>query len=282
MTTGTNGHVAVWPGGDGNEAYLDKTLRFNDIELSLDESVNFRILWRLWLRAFIVSGVVWAVFAVPGVVLMFSDAGSVLGGGASSGGGTVLVTVGTIPGVIMFWLILLLSKLPEPIAEWRVLLADRAAGADSVYSQISGTLWHRQLPVNWRVRRIRTGFGPSNVSNRLVVQDRTYTAYISVFPYGTSLYLGWMMWRTRRGTTLIGRFVADVFSGMGNGQDLERQMMRTERPRAMREAVHAACREGLMVAHEGRQVPVEYGFPQGLPQIEPDELGSAPVPVPRS
>lgn len=236
----------------------------------------------MWLRAFIVSGVVCVVFAVPSIVLLVADPASVFGGGASSGGGgSALLAVGGILGTIMFWLILLFSKLPEPIAEWRVLLADRAAGADSVYSQISGTLWHRQLPVHWRVPRIRTGFGPSNVSNRLVVQDGTYTAYISVFPYGTSLYLGWMMWRTRRGTTLIGRFVADVFSGMGNGQDLERRMMRTERPRAMREAVHAACREGLMVAHEGRQVPVEYGFPQGLPQIESDELGSAPVPVPR-
>src|SRR6266568_96538 len=267
------------PGSNGNDAYLSKTLRYNDIELGFDESVNGRTLFRLWLRAFIASFVVWFVFFFLGLIIALNTPGFGLGGDPSAGSGVgTLFSVGTLLSFVIFWIILLFSKLPEPIAEWRVLLADRGDRADSVYSHISGTLRERQLPIGYGVRRIRTGLGPRNVSNRLVLADRSYTAYVSVFNYGTSLYLGWMMWRSRRGTTLIGQYVIDVIEGMAGRRDPERVMLRSERPRAMREAVHAACREGLFAAVEGVDVPLNYGFPQGLPPIEEAELGPAPVP----
>jgi hypothetical protein len=265
--------------GGADDAYLEKMLRYNEIELGFDESVGLRVLWHLWLRAFIAAFVPWAVFALFAAISGVSDFSSTggQGGGGSSAG--VLFALGDLIGFVIFWVVLLLSKVPEPIAEWRVLLPDRGAKADSVYSHISGTLRERQSPIGWRVRRIRTGFGSHNISNRLVMQEGTYTAYVSVFSYGTSLYLGWMMWRSRRGAGLVKQFLVDLIEGMAGRQDLERQMMRTERPRAMREAIHAACREGLYTAAEGRDVPLNYGFPQGLPQIEDGDFGPAPIPV---
>jgi hypothetical protein len=97
---------------------------------------------------------------------------------------------------------------------------------------------------------------------------------VSVFGYGTSLYLGWMMWRSRRGYLLIGKYLADLVNGMLGRIDPETVILRTERPRAMREAVHAACREGLYVAIQEQNVPVAFGFPHGLPPID----GTGPVP----
>lgn len=278
MTPGNE--TPPWTVSDDDSAYLEKILRYRPIELSLDESVSLRTLFQLWLRAAIVSGVVWFVFFVLGLIVGLAGAGS---GEDSSldlftGGALALVNTGIVLGFVVFWLTLLVTRLPEPIAEWRVLLPGRADKADSVYSKISGTLWRRQIPVGWRMRRIRAALGAAGVSSRLALQDRYYTAYVSVFPYGTSLYLGWMMWRSRRGTGLIRQFLADIAVGMAGGRDPERQMMRTERARAMREAVHAACREGLVVAAEGLDVPVGYGFPHGLPPIEEDELQVAPVP----
>lgn len=78
---------------------------------------------------------------------------------------------------------------------------------------------------------------------------------MTVFGYGTSLYLGWMMWRSRRGATLVGRFIVDLLIGITGRQDPVELMLRTERPRAMREAIHAVCREGLHVAVEGAPTP---------------------------
>jgi hypothetical protein len=244
-------------------------LRYNQIELGFDETVGWRVLLGLWLRAAFASVLVFAAFAILTFITGFASASLSI----------ILLVLGCIIGFAVYWIVLLLSKLPEPIAEWRVLLPDRGDKADSVYSHISGTLRERQSPIGWRVRRIRIGFGQHNISNRLVMQDGTYTAYVSVFRYGTSLYLGWMMWRRRRGSTLIKQFVVDLIEGMAGQRDLERLMMRTERPRAMREAIHAACREGVYAAAEGRDVPLHYGFPQGMPQIEDGDFGAAPLPV---
>jgi hypothetical protein len=44
----------------------------------------------------------------------------------------------------------------------------------------------------------------------------------------------------------------------------------------MREAVHAVCREGLVVAIENRMVPVEFGFPHGMPLVDGSNIPTAP------
>jgi hypothetical protein len=254
-----------WRGGDGNAAYLDKTLRHHPMELSLDDSVSWSTLRSLWIRGFVVSVGVWTLFAVV----------SLLTGGLSSGAG--LFAFGTLLSFLAFWVVVLFSRLQEPIAEWRVLLADRGDAMDATYSQIRGTLRDQGVPIEPVARRMRTGFGSAHVSDRLVLTEGAYIAHVSVFDYGRSLYLGWMMWRVRPGAALIGRFLSDVIGGILGRTDLVGLMLRTERPRAMREAVHAACRQGLVVAVEGRDVPWSYGFPDGLPPIEDSPVVGQPA-----
>jgi hypothetical protein len=260
--------IPGWRGGDGNAAYLDKTLLHQRIELSLDDTVSTRTLGMLFLRALFAYFLFWIVFFF---LILFAFA---VGG---ESGATGVATVGFIISDIVFWLVLLLSRLTEPIAEWRVLLEDRTNSAESTYSQIAGSLRARQIPLAHTVRRMPTGIGPRHVSNRLVLTEDAYSAYVSVFGYGTSLYLGWMMWRSRRGYVLIGKYLVDLVNGMLGRTDPETIMLRTERPRAMREAVHAACREGLYVAIEGQNIPVSFGFPNGLPPI--DDAGPPPPPI---
>ncbi|WP_322751499.1 MULTISPECIES: hypothetical protein [unclassified Frankia] len=263
-------HIPGWRGGDGNGAYLDKTLRHQPIELSLDDSVSGSTLRSLFGRALGASFFSWLIFGFLSLFVLVTGSESAAAG---------IGTLGAIVAGIVFWVVLLLSRLTEPIAEWRVLLEDRTASAESTYSQIAGSLRVRQIPLARTVRRMYTGIGAGNVSNRLVLTEGHYSAYVSVFGYGTSLYLGWMMWRSRRGYALIGKFLADLVNGMLGRIDPETIMLRTERPRAMREAVHAACREGLYVAIEGQDVPIAFGFPHGLPPIDaagptpPDPLG---------
>lgn len=285
MTPGNDGPVATWPPGDGNGAYLDKTLRYLPVELGMAEGVGWRTLLQLWLRAFVCSTLVWLLFVLIAGLVALGDSGSSSSSGYYSsssgssglGAAVTLYVIGGLIGFVVFWGVLLVTKLTEPIAEWRVLLADRGDRAESAYSHIFGVLWRRQFPLRWRVRRIHTG--SNSVSNRLVVCHGPYTAYVSVFAYGSSLYLGWTMWRSRRGVALVGQFFKDLVQGLTGRHDMEREMMRTEPVRAMREAVHAACREGLLVAAEGQWVPTEYGFPQGLPPLEELDFAEAPVPV---
>jgi hypothetical protein len=248
-----------WRGGDGNAAYLDKTLLHGGMEISLDDRVSARAIGILAVYALAAGVLSFVPFFFLGLVLLVVGGGSVF---------FALLVIGWIVSVVVFWVVLLGAKVPEPISEWRVLLDARTEHAESVYSKISGTLAHRGIPLNVTRRRIRTGLRPDQVSNRLVINDGPYVAYISVFRYGSSLYLGWMMWRSRRGFGLIKQYVSDLVLSITGRADTELLMLRTERPRAMREAVHAACREGLVVAIDQTLVPVEFGFPLGLPPIE--------------
>lgn len=278
-----------WRGGDGDAAYLDKTLRHTAMEVSLDESITWRAMFSIWFRAALIA---WAFLFFFLFIGLLASGGSVFtqfvepGAG---GAGPALAMVGFFGCPIVFWVIFLFSKRDDPVGEWRVLLADRAPAAGSVYSHIVGRLRDRRMPIAAYTRRSPSGFG--TVSNRLVLVDGYYQVYVSVFEYGTSLYLGWMMWRSRRGVVLLARFVQDTLTGMIGGLDAVNLMLRTERPRAMREAVHAVCREGLHVAVERIEVPISYGFPQGLPPIEqlpvdgagfagPQQQFAAPQPFP--
>lgn len=260
-----------WQGGDGNAAYIDKTLRYMPVETSLDETVGGRVLYQIWKRAAFVS-------VLAGLFTIFITSLSGSSSSSRSRSGDVLgVDIATTAVVmfVVFMVVFLLIRLPEPIGEWRVLLTDRADTADSVYSQIAGTLNRRAMPIRVYFRRINNGFGRGS-NNRLVLREGHYTAYVSVFAYGTSLYLGWTMWRSRLSIVLLLQWIQDTVDGFFNRNDPERKMMQTERPRAMREAVHAVCREGLVVAIEARTVPPEYGFPQGMPPVDGSSIPTAP------
>ncbi|TDB75298.1 hypothetical protein E1264_40045, partial [Actinomadura sp. KC216] len=268
---GGGGWAAAGPRG-GDIAYRTQSLKFVPMELSLDESVPWRSLRSLFMRAFIVSFAVYLPFfflAFIGFVVWLGSQGGSGFEDSDGSSGTGLMSMGWLGVFIasaVFWLVLLLSQTEEPIAEWRTLLENKAAAADSAYAAIYGSLARRRIPVNVTAMRIRSDIlAPEVVNNRLVIVERHYSAYVSVFAYGTSLYVGWMMWRNRRGYLLIGTFIKDLVGSILGRSGLINQMLRTERVRATREAVHSAVREGVEVAVQGIEVPLAATFGQDLP-----------------
>ncbi|CAL9556180.1 hypothetical protein SUDANB1_04536 [Streptomyces sp. enrichment culture] len=266
-----NGYTSLpgWRGGDANAAYLDKNLRHTPVETHLDDSVSWRQLLQLFVYAILASFLAFLPPLFFGLLLLV---------GGSGEGFAVMIALAYIASGVAFWVILLGMRLTEPIAEWRVLVADRSGSLDSAYVSIAGTLARRSIPVDRAERLIATGLGREQVRNRLVLSEGKCQVYVSVFSYGTSLYLGWQMWRSRRGYVLIGGFVSDLLASVMGRLSPERIMMRTEGVRAMREAVHAACREGLATAVDQVVVPVTYAFPQGLPPVQAEQAKSAPTP----
>lgn len=265
-----SGHeVEELPGrhrGDSDAAYLDKTLLHREGEVSFDDAVHWKVLLTVWLRAAVVAFGVLLLFGFIGLMALAGDPGSGLG----------IMGIGLQIAMIAFVAVFLASKVSEPVGEWRVLLPDRGVHAESAYAEIARVAQEGRLPVVPVFRRIRTGGRDPRVTHRMALRDGSYVAYLSVFAYGTGLYVGWVMWRDRRGTELVRQFVSDFVRGFG-GTDTERVMMRAEPPRAMREALHAAARAGVYVAVDGRAVAPGAAFPHGFPQIEEDT--AAPVPV---
>jgi len=273
--------IPGWDGGDGNSAYLDKTLRHEPVETVLDDRVSGRTVFQLWARAAVVSFLTFVVFVIPGVISLLSDnpfEGS--SGDVGTGGAAFFLLSAPWAGFLVFVIVLLLSKLTEPIAEWRVLLHDRDDTA-SAYSKIREVVAQRRFPFGWSDSWTASGPADRDVAMRLVLSQDDCTAHISVFRYGTSLYLGWQMWRTRSGARLIWQYLSDIVGSVTGRSGLQWAMQRTAKIRAMREAVHAACREGLIVAIEREQVPLSAGFPDGrLPQVEYQKTvpGTPPAP----
>lgn len=275
--------AAAGPGG-GDTAYRTQSLKYTPIELSLDESVPFQVLFRLWLSAVVVSWIVFMIFVLLWLFTGGAKSSSTDAFGNSNGPNIALLSVGALISFIMFWVVLLFSRIPEPIAEWKVLLEGKSAAAESAYAAIYGSLARRRIPVNAVPARVRSDvLTPEIVNNRLIISERGYVAYATVFAYGTSLYVGWTMWRNRMGAQLIWTFIKDMIGGMFGRSSVINQMLRTEKVRAMREAVHSAVREGVEVAIQGVEVSIVSTFGYEIPIQDltvPTPSPSAPTPQP--
>jgi hypothetical protein len=275
--------AAAGPGG-GDTAYRTQSLKYTPVELSLDESVPFMTLFRLWLSAVVVSWIVFMIFVLLWLFTGGAKSSSTDAFGNSNGPNIALLSVGALISFIMFWVVLLFSRIPEPIAEWKVLLEGKSAAAESAYAAIYGSLARRRIPVNAVPARVRSDvLTPEIVNNRLIISERGYVAYATVFAYGTSLYVGWTMWRNRMGAQLIWTFIKDMIGGMFGRSGVINQMLRTEKVRAMREAVHSAVREGVEVAIQGVEVSIVSTFGYEIPIQDltvPTPSPSAPAPQP--
>jgi hypothetical protein len=252
---------------DGDSTYLEKTLRHVPTDLLLDDSTGQELVRSQWRRSTKLAFGVFVVFFVLWIATGFSDADDVHD--AMLGTGIFI----TIIVFVVHWLIFLNREKQEAISEWYTLLGGRADAADSVYSHIVGRLRDRKLPIqNHLVTRTLTEFG--SLGNRLVLAQDHYYVYITAFSYGTSLYLGWTMWRVRKGSDLL----RQNNNPQSNGLDPITRILQLEQLKAMREAVHAVCREALHTAVKEITVPESYGFPAGMPAIENPPYRRAPRP----
>jgi len=221
---------------DADSLYLQKTLRHEPMELALDDSVSPRTFRILMARA-------WLVWAAVFIVLGFFG-----GLRAASGAGLSLLGVAFLASIAAFWVVLLTSKVTEPIGEWRTLLADRAGQSEYYYRMINAVLRRRRLPITPRLRSIQLSTEGRPVKHTIELSENEYQTYATVFPYGTSLYVGWQMWRRRSGAQVVKRALVDLVKGA----DLVTVMLRTDRARAVREAVHLACREAVYAPADER------------------------------
>jgi hypothetical protein len=266
-TTTTGAALAQQPGSadpspfDADAAYLRQTLRHEPMELSLDDSVSLRTLALLLVRAYLAWVIVFFALGIFGIYEV------------AHGGGQALLYLGFFASVVVFWVVLLGSKVTEPIGEWRTLLANRAGQAETYYRIITAVLKRRQLPITPQLRRIQLSAQGAPVKHTIVLSENEYQSYVTVFPYGTSLYVGWQMWRRRSGAQLIKRALVDRVTAAG----LVTAMLRTDRARAVREAVHLACREAVYASvDEGLWADAQQ---LQLPAVEQESALLAPQPA---
>lgn len=179
-------------------------------------------------------------------------------------GGTGSGTRGFISFVwIVAFLVYLLMRIPVSLSEWKTLIEGRGPQAQDVFGHVAHTLRRRRAPVDsLTVRQLSQPGHPRR--DYLQIRHGILSGYVTCFPYGTDLYVGWTLW-WRFSPLHYALMVAgrrwQVYTGRGTEMHL---LYRYDVAKAMREALHAAVGDAVDAARGLRRleplpadVPVE-------------------------
>jgi hypothetical protein len=172
-------------------------------------------------------------------------------------GNPALITLAVTIAVIG-WVASLLQPAQEVIAEYDLLLEDRADAHEEAYDWIVQTLAARQSP--WRARTSTVGEMP--VLRLVAGQDR---GMVFVQPLGVDLFVSWTVWRSRSPALLIGHMFRDLV------QPALTATVHASLTAARCEVLHSVVREGVQAAilH-----PVK---PETVDDLPPPDRTTGPV-----
>ena len=179
-------------------------------------------------------------------------------------GGTGSDTRGFVSFVwIVAFVVYLLTRIPVSLSEWKTLIEDRGPHAQDVFGHVAHTLRRRRVPVDSiSVRQLSQPGHPRR--DYLQVRHGILSGYVTCFPYGADLYVGWTLWwrisPLHYAVMAAGRRW-QIWTGRGTELHL---LYRYDVAKAMREALHAAVGEAVDAARGLRpleplpaDVPVE-------------------------
>ncbi len=153
---------------------------------------------------------------------------------------------------VLFWLI----PVPALLTQWSLLVQHRAGAAGTAFAYIDAAFRRHETPLD--LLQART-LSPPGEGRReyLELRQGRFAGYISCFPHGNDLYVGWTYWLRlsplRWFLMIIGRKIQEY---TGRGSDLY-QTLRFESARATVAAMHDAVLEGIdsATAEQDPQAP---------------------------
>ena len=162
----------------------------------------------------------------------------------------VIYLLSVIVLLLVFWLL----PVPALLGQWSRLLSFQAPAAKTALDCVAGALDHHATPSDKLGIRL---ISPPGEGRRHYLELRRgyFAGYVSCFPHGHDLYVGWTFWiqvsPLRVLLMRIGRRVQD-YTGCGNDMY---QTLRFESARATVAAIHACTLEGVDVATGGSRSP---------------------------
>jgi hypothetical protein len=271
-----------------NQTYIGNRLMFSrhgEVEANFANVVSGGMIWGHLKSVLATQLVLWVIgLAILIPMSLFNAVRSF--GTQTTSAGTVLVGLVFTGLSIVLLISAFRGQLQQPMSEWELLLDDRSLSSDSAYAAISMALQRRAVPAAVYAQRITQDVTTGAIGNYLVVRARPYVVYVSVLPYGTSLYLAWTMWREQSVLSLYGEWFRQVRNNWAGTNTLLNMLLRAESARALRETVHNAVRDGVETAIEGRQIALSSAFGPNVPAVTarsqnaPVPAGAREVPVP--
>lgn len=151
----------------------------------------------------------------------------------------------------LFWLVLILAcwLLPVPglLGQWSNLLSHQASAAEHAFDCISQAIDRHATPRD--TLRVRGYPLPGEGHRRFLELHRgPFTGFVSCFPHGNDLYVGYSFWIYMSPLQLLFmRIGRSIQNWTGRGNDMY-QTLRYESTRATVDAIHACTAEGIDMA----------------------------------
>jgi hypothetical protein len=151
---------------------------------------------------------------------------------------------------VSFWcgfLVWSLRRRKIGIASWQVVIDDRSGAAGTAVDMLRAELRRRLqgVAVTQSEQRRRGRYA-------VRVRYRTFSSYVSVFPFGSDLFVGWAMLEEPTFWNVLGGWLGDVFRGSG----WFRRELRSYQPKALRDCIHNATREAVGAAAASQPLPM--------------------------
>ncbi len=173
------------------------------------------------------------------------------------------------------WIVSLFFRIREPIAEYSLLIEGRAMAAPNAYGFVLRAAQARSTP--FPLYPVRPGG-----QYMLRLGDDRLQSLIVVQTYGTDLFVGWTMWRSRSTMVVIWHIVRDLFRVFAGGTAYRSALQNTH-ARALREITHSLTRLGVQAAvlnvtappdvihlvNQVAEVPMEQVAAMAPPPIQP-------------
>jgi hypothetical protein len=170
---------------------------------------------------------------------------------------------------LVFWLV----PIPVLLSEWKFAIDGKGEVGPRAFEHIIWALRRRQTPLEVvRVRRI--ALPRHHRRDYLELRSGLFAGFVSCFPYGRDLYIGWTFWWYFSPLRFIWLVVTRYWQTLALRGSQLYTTLRYDSAKAMREAMHGAAREGIDVA-------AGYVAPQGQGTIG-TEISVATAGVPRS
>lgn len=132
-----------------------------------------------------------------------------------------------------------IRRAQDGVSGWQVVIDGRAGEARAARSHLSQELAHRLVGTTARRQLAQRG-GREMVR----IQLGTYSCYVSVFPFGTDLFVGWVMTDEPSFWNVLGRWLSTVFRFRG----WFTRELRSYEAKALRDVVHNVTREAVALA----------------------------------
>jgi len=253
-----------------NVAYIGNRLGYTDQGTNFDPLSNvtyhqllngkFFTILIAWLLGSLVLGILSITVSVIAIAFGESSGESyaeVLSG--ALGGvlivGSVVWSIFSVLLACMFWF----TRIPVQLSEWMLTVDGQGSAADAALEHMCAIISARQTPIR-SLRVVRLMPAGQQVRSYLRLDDSFFTGFVSSFAYGTDLYIGWIFWLDLSPAGWLTLSLRRMFGGAGKG--IYGSLIH-DRPKAMREVMHAAVRQGVDMAN-GEVAPIGQGD-RGIP-----------------